>query len=282
MAEAEPDRSRRSLFSPSAAAYDARPGYPARLYHLLEQRCGLGAASKVVEIGPGTGQATRPLLERGASIVAVELGAEFADLLRTRFAGWPVRVEVGAFEEVGPVLVAEGVRADLVVAATAFHWVPTAAGLQAAADLLGPGGWLALWWNSFGDPSRPDPFREALEPLLARLAPALLDTPSAALSSSLNPSVPHATDVAARCADIDASGRFGAVEHHLIRWTGRHSAAGLRALFGSFSPWLALPDEQRTAVLDAVERLAVERFGGVVERPYVTALYLARRPPDGA
>jgi hypothetical protein len=32
-------------------------------------------------------------------------------------------------------------------------------------------------------------------------------------------------------------------------------------------------------VLDAIERLAADEFGGVVERPYLTALYLARRRP---
>lgn len=272
------DRSRRSLFSKSAETYDARPGYPERVFDLLAERCGLGPGVDVVEIGPGTGQATHPLLDRGASVVAVELGAEFAELLRERFEGRRLRVEVGAFEDIAPALLAQGLSVDLVVAATSFHWVPTGPGLTSAADLLRPGGWLALWWNSFGDPDRPDPFHDALEPLLAELAPSLLTIPSAAcVRSPLNPSVPHATDAAARIADIDATGRFGPVHHETIAWTGRHTAVELRQMFASFSPWLALPDDQRTAVLDAVERLATEEFDGVVERPYLTPMYLAQR-----
>ena len=273
------DRSRRSLFSKSAEEYDARPGYPSRLFDLLRERCGLAAGTEVLEIGPGTGQATGPLLGLGASVVAVELGSEFAALLRQRFGGRPLRVEVGPFEDVAPSLIGEGLTVDLVVAATSFHWVPTDLGLQLAADLLRPGGWLALWWNSFGDPDRPDPFHEALEPLLAELAPELLVTPSAAMCpSALNPSVPHATDAPARIADIEASRRFGPVHHEFISWTGRHTADELRRMFASFSPWLALPEGRRNRVLDGVERLARgDAFGGTVERPYLTPVYLAQR-----
>jgi hypothetical protein len=45
-------------------------------------------------------------------------------------------------------------------------------------------------------------------------------------------------------------------------------------LFASFSPWLALPPDQRTRVLDELERLAHDHFGGVVERPYLTPIYV--------
>jgi len=51
----------------------------------------------------------------------------------------------------------------------------------------------------------------------------------------------------------------------------------VRALFASFSPWLALDPGPRTRVLDATEALVDEEFGGVVERPYVTPVYAARR-----
>lgn len=268
------DLSRRSLFSKAAESYDGRPGYPDRVYDLLVERCGLGPGTAVVEIGPGTGQATGPLLDRGATVTAVEIGAEFAALLRDRYAGRPFQVEVGAFEDVGPALVESGLRVDLVAAATSFHWVPTSSGLQLAADLLRPGGWIALWWNSFGDPRLPDPFHEALVPLLERLAPSLLGTPSAA---SLNPSAPYATEAETRIADLDASGRFEAVRHELIEWTGHHTSAELRRMFGSFSPWLALPADQREAALDGLEDIAGTEFGGTVERPYLTPIYIARR-----
>jgi hypothetical protein len=46
-------------------------------------------------------------------------------------------------------------------------------------------------------------------------------------------------------------------------------------MFASFSPWLALAPDERTVVLDALEKLATEEFRGVVERPYLTTVYVA-------
>jgi hypothetical protein len=48
-------------------------------------------------------------------------------------------------------------------------------------------------------------------------------------------------------------------------------------MFDSFSPWMALDPEVRRALLDEIEQLATEQFGGVVERPYLTPIYTAKR-----
>lgn len=112
--------------------------------------------------------------------------------------------------------------------------------------------------------------------MLRRIAPELLDVPSASGTSDRR-GTPYALNDAARTSEIAASSRFGPVRHERIQWTGRHTAAELRRMFQTFSPWLALPTEQRRAALDALEQLALYAFGGVVERPYLTAMYLAQR-----
>jgi len=263
-------RHRRALFGTDVAAYDAgRRGYPDRVYELLRTRCGLGPKSRVVEIGPGTGQATARLLDAGSSVVAVEISDEMASCLRAKFGDRDLDIKVGAFEEIA----LDTTSFDLVAAATSFHWVPNHTGLQRSADLLRADGWMALWWNFYGDPTRPDPFNDALVPILRQVAPALLDVPGA---GNLSTGVPaYALDVNARVSEIEASGRFGPVQHEIISWTGRHGVEEVRAMFASFSPWLALPLEQRTHALDALERLAAEDFNGLVERPYLTPIFLA-------
>jgi SAM-dependent methyltransferase len=262
---------RRNLFSSDVLNYDTgRPGYPDRVYELLQEVCGLGPESQVLEIGPGTGQATGRLLHCGATVTAVELGAEMAAALEAKYEGQSLSVEVGAFEEV-PI---DPKSFDLIVAATSFHWVPPETGLPRCADLLRPGGWLALWWTYYGDPDRPDPFRDALTPIFEALAPSLIETfPGLAFAGAH----PYAIDIENRIAELDATGRFGAVQHEVIPWTGRHTPAALRALFASYSPCLALPPADRTRVLDAIEHLATDTFAGLVERPYLTLIYLAPR-----
>jgi SAM-dependent methyltransferase len=229
----------------------------------------LHRSARILEIGPGTGQATAELLARAASVTAVELGGALAGRLRAKLADPALTVTVGAFEttELPPA------SFDLIAAATSFHWVPDGS-VTRCADLLDVDGWLAVWWTVFGDATRPDPFHDALLPVLAELAPEVLDTDDAGRPTI---HLPHALDTPARIAEIETSGRFGGVREEQIRWTGRHDRTELRALFGSFSPWLALDADRRARALDAVDALARDEFGGVVERPYVTAVFAAPR-----
>src|SRR5262249_28261601 len=146
----------RTVFGRAAASYaEGRPGYPERVYEILRDRCGVGPTSRVVEIGPGTGQATERLVASGATVTAVEPSEDLASLLRARVAR--IDVVVSTFEDAE---LLQG-TCDLVVSATAFHWVDPDVALPKIAAILRPGGWLALWWNVFGDPDEPDAFHDA-------------------------------------------------------------------------------------------------------------------------
>ncbi|HEX4492305.1 MAG TPA: methyltransferase domain-containing protein [Acidimicrobiia bacterium] len=254
-----------ATFNGVADGYEARPEYPDEIYSLLANR-GCGAGARVLEVGPATGLATMRLLDLGAAVTAVEPGPALAARLRERTAGRACEVVVSSFESAA----LPDAAFDLLVAATAFHWVEPGTGFAKAASLVRPGGWLALWWTVFGDASRPDPFERALRPMLRDLAPELQFDAFAS-------SVPYALDVDARIGEIDATGAFEPVEHHVVPWEGHHDAAGIRALFATYSPWLALPEATRTRVLDELERIARDDFGDAIVRPYQTVIYLARR-----
>jgi protein-L-isoaspartate O-methyltransferase len=93
----------RAIFNRDAELYDrARPPYPAELVGDLAELAEIGTGARVAEIGPGTGQATAALAARGARVVAIELGAELAAVLRRRLAGASVDVVVSAFEQWQP------------------------------------------------------------------------------------------------------------------------------------------------------------------------------------
>ena len=72
----------RRVFGTDPETYDrARPGHAERVYEILVERCGLGPGTSVLEVGPGTGQATRRLLELGADpLVAIEPNEDLARL----------------------------------------------------------------------------------------------------------------------------------------------------------------------------------------------------------
>jgi SAM-dependent methyltransferase len=252
-------------FERIAADYDARPGYPPWVFDVLAERCGLRPGTRVLEIGAGTGQATLPLLERGALITAVEPGRALARRLAERTAGQDISVVVTSFEEAEIPLASF----DLVASATAFHWVDVSVGVDKCADALRDRGWLALWWTIWGDPDRPDPFHDALQPVLRAKAPHLLREEAGPRA--------YVRDLGARAAAVERSGAFGAITTDVLRWEGHHDAAALRSMFATFAAWIALSDPLRTEVLDDVERLARDEFGGTVHRPYQTRLYLAQR-----
>ncbi len=261
------DKHRRALFSAHAEEYgDGRPGYPAAVFDYLRSSCNLGPGCQILEIGPGTGQATGPLLDAGAEVLAVEIGEEFGRHLRTRFQNRPLEVRLGEFETVD----LDSDAFDLVAAATSFHWVSPKPGLDRVARVLKPGGSVALWWNHFGDQDRLDPFRDAVQSLLEQHAPQLAG--SVGIGAH-----PYALDAGARTEEINSNGKFGPVEHVLIPWTENQTADQMQQFLSSFSSWMALETNVRTDLLHAVGRLIDTKFGGSVDRPFLTAIYTARR-----
>ncbi|NIK60890.1 class I SAM-dependent methyltransferase [Kribbella shirazensis] len=74
----------RTTFGEDAELYDrVRPGYPRELFDEVARV--VGERPKVLEVGPGTGQATAPMVERGWDVTAVELSPGLAEVLRRKF-----------------------------------------------------------------------------------------------------------------------------------------------------------------------------------------------------
>ncbi|HEY2080684.1 MAG TPA: class I SAM-dependent methyltransferase [Streptosporangiaceae bacterium] len=130
----------RCLFDGVAALYDAtRRSYPAEIVDAVCASAGVGRGSDVLEIGCGTGQLTRQLAGRAFNLTAIDIGAAMIEAARRDVADLMVQFQVSSFEDL-----AGSERFDLIVSATAFHWVDPSVGLAKAARMLRPGGWLAL------------------------------------------------------------------------------------------------------------------------------------------
>ena len=267
MSEAIDRREGRRLFGADPETYDrARPGHAERVYEILVDRCGLGPGTSVLEIGPGTGQATRRLLSLGASpLVAIEPNADLARYLAGA-VGTRADIRVTALEDAD---LPES-SFDLAAAASSFHWIDEVTGLATLFRVVLPGGWVALWWTGFGDPSRPDPFRDVTTELLSAM-------PRSPVGSHRGGRTPSEGGSETWLRALAAAG-FEDESHEQIPWTKTFDANGIREIFSTFSPFLYVDEQTRTEMLDALERIARTEFGNSVEKPLVTSLYTARKP----
>jgi ubiquinone/menaquinone biosynthesis C-methylase UbiE len=130
------------VFDEVAAEYDRnRPAYPGELVDQACQVAGIGDGDPVLEIGCGTGQLTRGLAARGLRVTALEPGANLMALARQNLAGaGTIEFMNARFEDAS--LPHEHFRA--VFSASALHWVDPKVGWLKIADVLVPGGTLAL------------------------------------------------------------------------------------------------------------------------------------------
>ena len=130
-------------FGSVAEAYERfRPGYPVEIVDLV-----LSYARRPVrtalEIGAGTGKATRLFAQRGVRVTASEPDPAMLDELRTQVP--EVSTTRAALEDLPT-----GERFDLVYAAAALHWTRPEGRWSRVAALLAPDGVFA----SFGGPVR--------------------------------------------------------------------------------------------------------------------------------
>ncbi len=132
-----------SLFDPLVDYYDAaRPSYPAALFSSLAELTRPLAGARIVEVGAGTGIATRALRAQGAAVLPVDHSAAMLVRLQQRGSQFPTAVRADAHA-----LPVRTGWADLVCYAQAWHWTDPARATSEAARVLRPGGALAVWWN---------------------------------------------------------------------------------------------------------------------------------------
>jgi SAM-dependent methyltransferase len=192
-------RDNKLAFDEVADVYDsARPGIPHRLVTSLVRITHLAPGDSVLEVGAGSGQLTMPLRAAGPEVTALEPGDRLRALLTKHAADDPgITVRGGFFED----FTAPDGSFAAVVSANAWQWIDPAVSYRTAADLLLPGGHLALVWNF---PIVADPaLQRALNEALAEDYPDAVRHPET-----------HLSGIEARAAEgraeLAASGRFEA------------------------------------------------------------------------
>src|SRR5580704_4610286 len=244
MVKVRPDDIRLS-FNEAPDIYDkVRPFYPAELFDALFQM--LPSQPEIVEVGPGTGQATKDLLARGASVLAIEIGPATAAKLRSNLPSDRLRVAVGDFEVME---IAAG-EADAVFSASAYHWISLEAQTDRPAVILRPGGLVAIVDLVQVDSSEDAGFFAAAQPIYERHG-----------QGHSGPPAPTRGDVDPKIrAALDTDRRFECVEVRRYNWDQTYSASDYRNLMLSYSGTQMMQESDRVGLLDDIEHFIWEDF----------------------
>ncbi len=210
-----------------------RPTYPAALFDALE----LTPEMRVLEIGPGTGQASRDLVARGVELTCYELGPTLA--ARTA-AAVPTATVVNA-----PAAAATGTF-EVVCGFTSLHWLRDDL-WPIAHRLLEPGGRLAHVGTVHVSDGDGDAVHAALQPVYAR---HLQDAGYAP---------PPIADLAPLSWDAE---RFERRLFAVFPRRARYDGAAFARLHATYSPVGILAEPGRSEFL-ADLAAAVDRHGGI-------------------
>lgn len=250
----------RLSFNQVPELYDEiRPGYPAALFDDLFDL--LPPRPDIVEVGAGTGQATRALLARGASVHAVEIGPATAAKLRANHPTAQLRITVGDFEQVDLARHA----ADALFSAAAYHWIATEAQLERPARFVRRGGVLAIVDLVQVQSEADGGFFAAAQPVFERHGQPHRGQPAPGRDG---------VDPPLRAA-LASDPRYGDVAVRRYDWDQTYTAADYRKLLTSDSGRQMMHPVERELLLDDIQALVEEEFGGAVTRPLVAALTTA-------
>ncbi|MBU2666933.1 methyltransferase [Actinoplanes bogorensis] len=248
--------SRALSFGAVAEAYEQfRPGYPTALRDLVLDYAG-GPIRTALEIGAGTGKATRLFAAAGTAVTATEPDpAMLAELRRQVPGSTAVRA---AFEELAP-----GQTYDLVYAAAALHWTKPEGRWPRVAAMLVPGGVFA----SFGGPVRPA--EPAVERIVDEARSAFMDTDEIPSPDGTPPG--HSMQWPG--TELQQSGQFTDVRQAEIERRLTMSAAGYIGHLSTISAYLELPPADRERLFRRLEQTLPE----AIEIDARIIAHLARR-----
>jgi SAM-dependent methyltransferase len=254
----------RATFNEDAERYSRfRPQYPEALSDKLVKDAGIHNYSELLEIGLGTGQATKPLAKTGATITAIELGAALADKARKELRQYPnVHIMTGAFEKTD----LPASHYDLIYSATAFHWIKDEYKFSKTARLLKPNGYLAIIHTEHVSDDCGDTFHTASRPIYDMYWPLKDPTKPPILPQVQDLKPPH----------ID-SAVFKLQSFTTFAITKVYSAADYAGLLSTYSRIIALPPAQGRHFLAAIEAFINEQFGGELQKRFAFTLAIAQK-----
>ncbi|GAB4084421.1 class I SAM-dependent methyltransferase [Myceligenerans cantabricum] len=216
----------------------------------------------ILDVGIGTGAAAALFRDAGCEVTGVEPDERMAALARE--AG--CAVEIGSFDAWDPA----GRAFDVVVSGQAWHWVQQRAGAAKAAEVLRPGGRLAVFWNV----CLPEPEVAAALADVYRGVDLGLDF----VPWERSPMTGFDKLAGAATTGIWGSRAFGAVHRHDIPWQVEFTSDTWVDQVPTLSWHERLSPDALSRVLQGNARV-VDALGGRITMPYTTLTLTANRHP---
>jgi SAM-dependent methyltransferase len=256
----EPHQAREAAesFGADAARYDrSRPSYPDAMIEAIVTDA---PGRDVLDIGIGTGIVARQLRAAGCTVLGVEADARMADFAR----GDGFAVEVAKIEDWEP----QGRIFDVVVSGQAWHWVDPVAGSAKVAQVLRPGGRLAVFWNVMQPPAE---LEKAFGEVNRRVLP---DSPLSRRGAGSGPAIYAA--MADKAADgIRQTGAFGEVRQRRYEWDQGYTRDQWLEMSSTTGITNRLPQDVLAELL-AGFGAAIDAVGGSFVCHYTTVVLTAR------
>lgn len=248
----------RKVFDTIPEQFDRyRPHYCTELFDALIGYAGIAPDKSVLELGPGTGQATEPVLNTGCDYHAIELGEHLFEFMKRKYGRLP------NFHIVNDDFITHDYgdqRFDLIYSAATIQWIPEEAAFSKTFALLKPGGTLAMMLT-VSDYRTPD------ETLYANIQKVY--------SEYFRPEIPY-THGGFR---YDSAPAYGYTDFERREFHGKRvmTAEEYVSFCGTHCDHIVVPEPYRTPFFDGL-RNAVLAAGDRIVFLDTYVLYLTKKP----
>ena len=234
-----------------------RPRYSEELFAALNEYAGIGPGKDVLELGPGTGQATEPVLRTGCNYNAIELGEHLYAKMKEKYGNLP------NFNIVNDDFITHDFgdqRFDMIYSAATIQWIPEEIAFCKTFELLKPGGTLAMMLTVAD-------YKSTNEELYAEI--------QAVYDKYYKPEVPY-THGKFR---YDNAPAYGYVDFERREFYGERvmTADEYVAFSGTHCDHIVVPEPYRTPFFEGL-REAVLRHGNRLVFRDTYVLYLTKKP----
>lgn len=260
------DTKRDSVFNEVWDIYhSSRPSYPEELIQTLIKSANISNESNILEVGVGTGKLTLQLAGHGLKIKGIELGHRLAKVARKNLADYiGIDIVEGDFNE----MQLPTDTYDMVVTATAFHWLEETSRVDKIWNVLKNGGLVAIIDTVHVD-NDIDKFPSTSQKCYRKWDVSTVEDYKL-------PKLQETTEKGfGRKSEFN--GKFNTILDKSFPGDITYVTEKYLELLQTYSDVLRMPKDKKGGFLNCITDMIDNEFNGKITKSYVWQLFLARK-----